>query len=75
MKPLINQDEYLSMLGKEEQRDVLNIQKALKERGFNATPIEIVQIWESYSQSCGAGWLSPEPIDETVEFIIKSNQE
>lgn len=48
----------------------LNIQRALSELGFNVTLIDAMNLWEAYSLSMNASWLSgSESVSGAKEFI------
>lgn len=46
--------------------DIKRLQRIFKERGYEVTESEVTVLWERYSESMAAGWMSLDKDDDLV---------
>lgn len=55
-----------------DRQDAANIQQALRELGFDVTLSVAARVWEEYSQSMSASWLSgADTVKDAKETLIQ----
>lgn len=50
--------------------DVMRIVRILKERGIECAPLDAQFLWEEYSESMAAGWMTLPDADDEVHGCI-----
>jgi hypothetical protein len=63
------------VIPKARREDVIRIRKALWDGGMNTYLVDAYYMWDEYSYSLSAGWITPPETDEEIFNILVTEDE